>query len=461
MKGIFIFIVCALTAINGQAFARTSSGNNPISVKDFGAKGDGVTDDTGPIQNAINSVPAGSTASLVFPTGKYLFQSLDFGNRILYIDGEGSTLVCSGSAPVAITIENTTKIRSLNLDRGQSNSKVAFHISGIRSLFQDIQVSGTFATVFDCYGLKESHFSYIRSDNDTKSYTGNIFSFNYCVNNSVTDCMIGFCENGFFFTCLTDPKNNNKSEGILISNCIVVFANKAARIDCGTQITLIGDVLDFCKDYGVFQTNGQSLVVQGCWVAARGANGFIGIGCTKNLAGGAIIGNTIHAGNAPVSGNALSLTGQNIAVSGNYIDGLNGGLVTDPSSKVSGNTYAGNSEVPVQGGEGASTGTADNVRSFLAGQVKMTPACQIYNLTGSSNVSVTLPSIAECFKGGQGAGSTKTFLVKIAGNADIAVKVEPSGNDQGVVIDGQSNYNYSGKYQSRTFYTDGTNWFVK
>jgi parallel beta-helix repeat protein len=44
-----------------------------VSVKDFGAKGDGVTDDTVAIQNAVNACSAGST--LLFPLGIYLISS--------------------------------------------------------------------------------------------------------------------------------------------------------------------------------------------------------------------------------------------------------------------------------------------------------------------------------------------------------------------------------------------------
>lgn len=44
-----------------------------VSVKDFGAKGDGVTDDTAAIQNAVNACSAGST--LLFPLGIYLISS--------------------------------------------------------------------------------------------------------------------------------------------------------------------------------------------------------------------------------------------------------------------------------------------------------------------------------------------------------------------------------------------------
>jgi len=45
-----------------------------VSVKDFGAKGDGVTDDCGSIQNAITTLSAAGGGTLSFPPGTYLFK---------------------------------------------------------------------------------------------------------------------------------------------------------------------------------------------------------------------------------------------------------------------------------------------------------------------------------------------------------------------------------------------------
>ena len=49
---------------------RTGSETCCVSVKDFGAVGDGVHDDTAAIQAAVNFVPEGGR--IYFPTGTYL-----------------------------------------------------------------------------------------------------------------------------------------------------------------------------------------------------------------------------------------------------------------------------------------------------------------------------------------------------------------------------------------------------
>jgi hypothetical protein len=57
-----------------------------VSVKDFGAIGDGVTDDTIKIQAAIDATPEGAT--LYFPVGIYLFSNITISESI-EIFGEG------------------------------------------------------------------------------------------------------------------------------------------------------------------------------------------------------------------------------------------------------------------------------------------------------------------------------------------------------------------------------------
>ena len=75
---------------------------SPVSVKDFGAKGDGVTDDTGTIQAAVSAVPAAGGAVHV-PTGRYLISApivIKSGTR-LFGDGPGSVFLAAASWPGA------------------------------------------------------------------------------------------------------------------------------------------------------------------------------------------------------------------------------------------------------------------------------------------------------------------------------------------------------------------------
>src|SRR2546423_2836921 len=46
-----------------------------LSVKDYGAKGDGFTEDTAAVQNAVNAANGGT---LYFPPGTYIISSVSF-----------------------------------------------------------------------------------------------------------------------------------------------------------------------------------------------------------------------------------------------------------------------------------------------------------------------------------------------------------------------------------------------
>ena len=94
-----------------------------VSVKDFGAVGDGVTDDTTAIQNAINSNTSNYT--IYFPSGTYKFTNVTITDKInLTVTGAG---VLNGQ----ITVANNTVLRgtlsnltflNLTFNRGRTTS---------------------------------------------------------------------------------------------------------------------------------------------------------------------------------------------------------------------------------------------------------------------------------------------------------------------------------------------------
>ncbi len=78
--------VAAITNSNftqtGSVVTRTINAKltDVVSVKDFGAKGDGTTDDTTAIKNAISALRGGSKGSLYFPAGTYPITQLNLNS---------------------------------------------------------------------------------------------------------------------------------------------------------------------------------------------------------------------------------------------------------------------------------------------------------------------------------------------------------------------------------------------
>ncbi len=72
----------------------------PRNVKDFGARGDGTTDDTAAIQSAIDTVGAAGGGTILFPEGDYKITDtlfIRYSSVTLKGDSEGSAAIVAGS----------------------------------------------------------------------------------------------------------------------------------------------------------------------------------------------------------------------------------------------------------------------------------------------------------------------------------------------------------------------------
>lgn len=95
--------------IGPYAIAGNAKGpGGTLNAKDFGAKGNGVADDTGAIQAAIDRTAAGPGGTVYLPPGTYRIASGPLritANRRLVLSGEGATLYpASGLAALYISV---------------------------------------------------------------------------------------------------------------------------------------------------------------------------------------------------------------------------------------------------------------------------------------------------------------------------------------------------------------------
>lgn len=116
--GVYVWNSTSTATDNGGTIIQPTGGGpngrwilqsfGPTNVKQFGAKGDGVTDDYAAIQAAVNSIPTGTQGgySLYFPPGIYeCSNTIVIGSRRMAIHGNGVI----GSNTTAIVQTNANK----------------------------------------------------------------------------------------------------------------------------------------------------------------------------------------------------------------------------------------------------------------------------------------------------------------------------------------------------------------
>jgi hypothetical protein len=85
----------------GSAYVNGQSISSGVDVKSFGAKGDGITNDTAAIQRALDYVRLAGGGTVVFPLGTYLVSYQDHPENSSYrtalVVGSNTTLQCYGA----------------------------------------------------------------------------------------------------------------------------------------------------------------------------------------------------------------------------------------------------------------------------------------------------------------------------------------------------------------------------
>ena len=211
--------------------------NIVTDVKKFGAKGDGVTNDTVAIQNAINYLKSVGGGELFFPKGIYLYTELvvDFSN--IFFNGEGASSILKQN------IANEHGITFYNSSAILKNIRVS-------NLHFDSTITKTVGSCLTFLNIVDSHIDNCYFDNQYDGISIGTYQYLYVNNCIFRDIanrgIVGDFGDGLFLNSIS-----MQNQSIVVSSVGIVCNNGNLNM-IDVDITLF--------DYGLYSnpTVGQS-----------------------------------------------------------------------------------------------------------------------------------------------------------------------------------------------------------
>jgi hypothetical protein len=174
--------LASLGTSTGSTFVSTTNGgtgsitrtvaaklNETVSVKDFGAVGDGVTDDTAAIQVAINYAISSGGIRLNIPKGTYIVSSTialaGLNNTFIYGDGQDSTIIKTNATTGDVfynsgnSFYNTFRDFSITSSVTRTSGAMIHVKEECRALFERIKISKH----FDGINFEGAEITYLKN----------------------------------------------------------------------------------------------------------------------------------------------------------------------------------------------------------------------------------------------------------------------------------------------------------
>lgn len=440
-----------------------------INVKDFGAVGDGVTDDSVAIQRAVNSLPnlINEVSTLFFPPGTYLFSnSISLPNISstagFYIKGSGwnSILLFQGSGP-AITFADTSLVSTTISDlsiRGTNLSDPSDTTQTAAIDFDDASFSSAHITLRNLYIERFMGGAGIILGNTTLS--------------RVEDCRVFYCGTGI--------RHYRAFDSVISGNMIRhwdQYGIEVEGLDGGspaTGIRVVGNVIDepttsqsVCLvRSGVHLVRTRNAVIEGnhfedVQPATGCSESTVPIRLDTEARGTQILVNYFGPNNVDPGDTGAVIVVDNAVCSDSYIRGNTLGFDYDIQDNGTRTTFQ-----QVFSGTGGLTGASNTRLGWIAdssgiitylrdkttsitSDVTANIGDVILSDASGGPITITLPPVANAIH-------NKIRVKKVDSSANI-ITIDGDGAD---TIDGNTTISLTVQYESYTLISDGSEWFI-
>lgn len=295
--------------LNGNG-AWTAPASTVINVKEYGAIGNGTSDDTAAIQSAINAL-AGIGGTVYFPSGFYPYTSLSIPHHYVKLLGVGI-----GATTLAQTINGNgiTIGVSDSVVSGNSISSMSIGGNGLSSGGAAVYILNTGNTIIrDVYILNSQIGIRIESTTGHWNTTIKNFTISECYNGIVigstgTIAQLPqdiFLSNGIICACTHDGLVIIVASGVYAHDIDIVGCDARGiliepTVNTQTQACIFTNILTDTSEFGVLISGAgkvRFISFVNCWSASNSQTGIAispGSGYDIRVVGTSISGNGTH-----------------------------------------------------------------------------------------------------------------------------------------------------------------------